>query len=74
MFHLSCAREGLERRKFPSFQCSTQPAIFRIFNEFPILSTPEQTTITCLFGVFLNTQKEREHHLCKLPELYKKHA
>ena len=49
-------------KKFSTFQCFTQPAIFAYF-EFPILSNPEQTTITPLYwGTFL----DKNHHKCNI--------
>ena len=64
---------------FPMFH------MFRVFKDFPILSIPEQTTITPLvFGFFsqikiphkcnINTKHPYEHQLCKLPKLTKNQA
>ena len=53
MSHLSCAKEGWERRSFQFSNASHSPPFLRIFKGFPILSNPEQTTITPLFFFFL---------------------
>ena len=50
MSHFSCAKEGWERRSFQISNASHSQPILRIFKGFPILSNPEQTTITPLFG------------------------
>ena len=79
MPHLSCAKESWEWRNFQLSNASHSQPFLRIFKGFPVLSNPEQTTITPLFwGVFLdknphkcniNTRNAYEDHLCKLPEL-----
>ena len=77
--YLSCAKQGWEWRNFQLSNASHSQSFLRIFKGFPVLSNPEQTTITPLFGgVFLdknthkcniNTRNTYEDHLCKLPEL-----
>ena len=79
MPHLSCAKESWEWRNFQLSNASHSQPFLRIFKDFPILSNPEQTTITLLFGgLFLdknphkcniNTRNTYADHLCKLPEL-----
>ena len=79
MFHLSCAEEGWEWRNFQLSNVSHSQPFLRILKDFPILSNPEQTTITPLFReVFLDKNPHKcnikkwntyEERLCKLLEL-----
>ena len=57
MFHLSCAREGLEQRKFPSFQCSTQAAILGF-------SWTHKRNVNTTFANYLNFFKNMLKYGC----------
>ena len=63
MSHLSCPKEGWEWRNFQLSNASHSQPFLRIFKEFPILSNPEQTTITPLFGGVLQRKLQRNTHM-----------